>query len=23
MKLESPLGSDLARLVRVWRALID
>ncbi|HBR6660891.1 TPA: transcriptional regulator SlyA, partial [Klebsiella pneumoniae] len=21
MKLESPLGSDLARLVRVWRAL--
>ncbi|EFG2858036.1 transcriptional regulator SlyA [Escherichia coli] len=23
MKLESPLGSDLARLVRIWRALID
>jgi len=21
--LESPLGSDLARLVRIWRALID
>ncbi len=21
--MESPLGSDLARLVRVWRALID
>ncbi|EBP3907096.1 TPA: transcriptional regulator SlyA, partial [Escherichia coli] len=21
MKLESPLGSDLARLVRIWRAL--
>ncbi|HHU7373913.1 TPA: transcriptional regulator SlyA, partial [Escherichia coli] len=20
MKLESPLGSDLARLVRIWRA---
>jgi MarR family transcriptional regulator for hemolysin len=23
MKLETPLGSDLARLVRIWRALID
>ncbi|ALB54789.1 transcriptional regulator SlyA [Cronobacter universalis] len=23
MKLESPLGSDLTRLVRIWRALID
>ncbi|MBJ3814020.1 transcriptional regulator SlyA [Shimwellia pseudoproteus] len=23
MKLESPLGSDLSRLVRIWRALID
>lgn len=23
MELEAPLGSDLARLVRVWRALID
>lgn len=23
MKLESPLGYDLARLVRIWRALID
>lgn len=21
--MESPLGSDLARLVRIWRALID
>lgn len=23
VKLESPLGSDLSRLVRLWRALID
>ncbi|WP_199735007.1 transcriptional regulator SlyA [Erwinia sp. JUb26] len=23
MKLDTPLGTDLARLVRIWRALID